>query len=87
MVHLANLDDESEGTTIRRTFLCCYVDYCDRIYDWEDILAVTIPNTFTHIQEIIQTKGVLRRVVASKGMVHSYDSNGWSRVQAQGLVI
>jgi len=39
MVHLANLDDKSEGTTIRHTFLCCYMDYRDRIYDCEDILA------------------------------------------------
>jgi len=62
------------------------MDYGDSIYDCEDILAVVVPNAFTHIQEIIQTKGVLRRVVASKGIVHSYDSNGRSRVQAQGLV-
>ncbi|KIM92373.1 hypothetical protein PILCRDRAFT_810429 [Piloderma croceum F 1598] len=80
MVHLVNLDDESESTTTRHTFLCCYMECNNRIHDCDDIQAVVVPNAFTRIQEIIQTKGVLRRVVASKGIVYSYDSDGQSRV-------
>ena len=80
MVHLVNLDDESESTTTRRTYLCSHVQCNNRMHDCEDILAVVVPNAFTRIQEIIRTEGVLRRVVASKGIVYSYDSNGQSRV-------
>ena len=46
MVHLVNLDDESRNRTTRRTFLCCYVQCNDRMYD---ILAVVVPNAFTVI--------------------------------------
>jgi len=46
----------------------------NRMHDCEDILAVVVPDAFTRIQEIIRTEGVLRRVVASKGIVYSYDS-------------
>jgi hypothetical protein len=87
MVHLAHLDDESTGTTIRHTFLCCYVDYRDRIYNCEEIMAVTVPSGFSHIQDIIQTEGALRRIVARKGILFSYDSNGRDRVQEDGLAI
>src|ERR1700676_4934742 len=80
MVHLVNLDDKSESTTTRRTFLCCYMQCNNRMYDCEDVLAVVVLNAFTCIQEIIQTEGVLRRVVASKGIVYSYDSNRELRV-------
>jgi hypothetical protein len=87
MVHLAHLDDESEGTTIRHTFVCCYVDYRDRIYDCEEIMAIDVPSGFTHIRDIIQTKGVLRCIMARKGILFSYDSNGNDRVQEDGLVV
>jgi hypothetical protein len=76
MVHLVKLDDGSESTTTRRTFLCCYMQCNNRMYDCEDILAVVVPNAFTRIQEIIQTEGVLSRVVASKGIICSYGSDG-----------
>ena len=76
MVHLVNLDDESENTTTRCTYLCSHVQCNNRMHKFKDILAVIVPNAFTRIQEIIQTKGILRRAVASKGIVYSYDSNG-----------
>ena len=87
MVHLAQLDDESTGTTIRHTFLCCYINYHDRIYNCEEIMVVTVPSSFSHIQDIIQTEGALRRIVAHKGILFSYDSNRRDRVQENGLVI
>ena len=49
LVHLAQLNDESMGTTIRHTFLCCYIDYHDRIYNCEEIMTVTVPSGFSHI--------------------------------------
>jgi len=87
MVHLAHLDDESEGTTIRHRFVCCYADCRDRIYDCEEIMAVDVPSGFAHIQDIIQTKGVLRRIVARKGILCSYDINGKNREQEDGSVV
>jgi hypothetical protein len=87
MVHLAFLDDESGSTSISRQFLCCYADYRDRVYDFEEIMAIDIPNGFTRIPEIIETKGTLKRVFAPKGILHSYDRGGMDRVQACGLVV
>jgi hypothetical protein len=87
MVHLVFLDDDSGSTTIRRRFLCCYADYRDRVYDCEEIMAIDIPSSFTRIPDIIETKGILKRVFAPKGVFRSYDSAGRRRAQAHELAV
>jgi hypothetical protein len=51
---------------------------------WQSLFQV---DSATSRISYIQTKGVLRRIVARKGIVFSYDSNGKDRVQEDGLVV
>jgi hypothetical protein len=69
-VYLVYLDDNCnlENTTIRHTYLCCYADYRDRVYDCEEIMKIEIPNGFERIREVLETDGAgVKRVFGGKG--------------------
>jgi len=83
-ISLARLED-SAG--LSRMFLCCYVDSSIRVYDCEELMAVTVPPQFMRVRELLGIDGNLKRVFAPQGMIFSYDVNGRTRVKEQGLVI
>ena len=82
-ISLARLEDSS-GLT--RMFLCCYVDTRIRAYNYEELMAVTVPPQFTRVKEILGIDGDLKRVFAPQGMIFSYDVNGKTRVKEQCLI-
>ena len=82
-VSLARLEDSSG---ITRMFLCCYVDTRIRVYDYEELTAVTVPPQFTRVKEILGIDGDLKRVFAPQGMIFSYDVNGRTRVKEECLI-
>jgi hypothetical protein len=79
-VSLARLEDDSG---LARMFLCCYVDTHIRVYDCEELMAVTVPPRFTRVKEILGINGDLKRVFAPQGTIFSYDVNGRTRVEEQ----
>jgi hypothetical protein len=82
-VSLARLEDSS-GLT--RMFLCCYVDTHTRVYECEELIAVTVPPQFTRVKEMLGIDGNLKRVFAPQGVIFSYDVNGKTRVKEQCLI-
>ena len=87
-VHLVHLEDNCDPqNTSRHTYLCCYADYRDKVYDCEEVMQTQVPRGFEKIQEILETKGEVRRVFGAKGVLRSYGIGGQSRVREHGLVI
>jgi hypothetical protein len=82
-ISLARLEDDSG---LSRMFLCCYVDTHIRVYDCEELMAVTVPPQFTRVKEMLGIDGDLKRVFAPQGTIFSYDVNGRTRVKEHCLV-
>ena len=75
-VYLVHIDDNCnpENTTIRHIYLCCYVDYREKVFDCEELMGVEVPSGFERIPEVLKTEGAgVKRVFGGKGMVRSYD--------------
>jgi hypothetical protein len=77
-ISLARLED---STGLSRLFLCCYFDTHIRVYDCEELMAVTVPPQFTRVKEMLGIDGELKRVFAPQGTIFSYDVNGRMRAK------
>jgi len=74
---LARLKD-SDG--LSRMFLCCYVDSQTRVYDCEELAAMTVSPQFTRVKELLGIEGDLKRVFGPQGIIFSYDADGKIRM-------
>ena len=79
-ISLVRLEDFSDLT---RKFLCCYVDATIRVYNYDELMAVTVPAQFTRVKEILGIDVDLKRVFAPQGTIFSYDANGKTKAKEQ----
>lgn len=71
---LVRVEADDDAGAPSNYYFCCFVDFSDRAYQPEELLAIPVPPAFHQLPQLIPVEGEVRRLFAPRAMIFSYKS-------------